>query len=140
MSSFAVAGTQKFEWSNAATAVLGVFMAMFIVAAFFGYIIYPGGLVLVAGYNATKPRRTVSLNSEVVTVWEHNFWSSKVKSALVVQQRSTLEIGSFISVPGTLPVSVSKSEIEALHHANTGFGPVMSATPPPPVAPNPSLI
>ena len=143
LSVFAVQGTQKFEWSNTATIVLVVFMVIFVVAALFGYIIYPGGLILFAGYNATKPRRTVSLHNEAVTVWEHSFWSSKVTGALVVQSRSCLEIGSIVSVAGTAPITVSSNELQALAHAHAEFGPAPApwvTTPPPPSAPNPSLI
>lgn len=143
LSSFAVHGTQKFQWSNAATIVLSVFMVMFVVAAALGYVLLPGGLILVVGYNATKPRRTVSLNGETVTVWEHSFWSAKVTDALVIEHRSLLQVGSFVLVPGALPVAVSSNELAELQRADLELGPartLAAATPPPPPTPNPSLV
>ena len=143
VSTFAVHGTQKFEWSNAATIVLAVFMVLFVGAALMGHVIVPGGLVLFAGYNAVKPRRTVSLGQETVTVWEHSFWTSKITGVVVNQPRSQLEVGKFVSVPGATSIQLSAKELQLLAEYSGELGPapmLPSPAAPPPPTPNRALV
>lgn len=143
LSTFVVRGTQKFEWSTTATIVFSGVLVMFMAAAFLGQVVYPGVVFLFIGYNAIKPWRTVSLSRNAVTVWEHSFWSSKITGAVVVEQRSMMQANSFVSLPGIVPVALSSADIEALQRANRDLGPAsveVVTTPPPPCAPNPSLV
>ena len=143
LSTVAVHGTQKFEWSNAATIVLAVFMVLFTGAALLGQVILPGGLVLFAGYNAVKPRRTVSLSQKTVTVWEHSFWTSKITGVVITQPRSQLEVGTFVSVPGATSIQLSSNELQLLaeYSDELGVAPTLSSfVPPPPPSPNRSLV
>lgn len=137
-STHAVQGTQKFKWSDGATIVVCAFAVVFVMALAAGYVITPGGLVLGLAFNAVKPRRTITVSAETVTIWKQSAWTGRVTEAAGVYPRTALNIAKWTSVADHPTVKLSDEEVAVLHSTTAILGvppqPVVH-TPPAPAMP-----
>jgi len=114
LSTIAVQGTQKFEWTPGLTIAVSVFAVAFVIALFAGYFIAPGGLLLVLGISATKPRRAIALSERSVSVWKQSMWSGSVNEVVVRASPEHLNPGEWTQVAGLPPVKLKYEEASAL--------------------------
>ena len=138
LSHVAAQGTQKMKWNDTATVVVCVFAVIFFVALLAGYFVLPGGILLGIGYNAVKPRRTISVSDNTVTLWSHGMLAGGVKEVVANDNRASTVFGEWTSVAGHPPVKLSHDEVSALISAPRSAAPMTSPhVPPAPTGPNP---
>ena len=118
----------------------GIFLAAFVVALALGFILIPGGLLLVFVISEVRPPRAVVITDQGIGVLARSIWTgrpSKVLALLpLVPLRSPSPSGSVVIALGPDRITFSRAEFNAVSAAaELAAAPTASSPPPPPPPP-----